>query len=59
MKTKKLESLKKFEVKKADKKSLKGGRANIVWLQEGPAHESFNIGTYVDGMSMGTDGWED
>ena len=40
MKTKKLESLKKFEVKKADKKSLKGGRANIVWLKEFRAPQS-------------------
>lgn len=63
MNTKKMESLKQFKVSKEQMKNTSGGVAygwGLRWIKNDDI--SFNtgdIGTYVDGMSMGTDGHED
>jgi hypothetical protein len=60
MKTKKLESLKEFEVKNSNLSKVKGGMSiRIAWMIPGPGYETFDIGTYVDGFNMGTDGYRD
>ncbi|MDY8136438.1 hypothetical protein [Aquimarina sp. 2201CG5-10] len=65
MKTKKMQSLKNFEVSKEEMKNTTGGLYyghGVYWAHvEGDVvlHRTGSIGTYVDGMSNGTDGYED
>ena len=59
MKKLNLERLGEFKQNMSD---LNGGRPVIQWAhEEGDVrlHETFSIGTYVDGFNMGTDGYED
>ena len=60
-KMKKLESLKDFQLRKEEANQVQGGRKNIVWNEETDEDifGTFSIGTYVDGVNMGTDGYED
>jgi hypothetical protein len=58
MKTKKMQSLEKFELAKEEMTKTSGGRIWIIWTRE-ITSQTADIGTYVDGMSQGTDGYGD
>ncbi|WP_320240653.1 hypothetical protein [Tenacibaculum sp. 1B UA] len=60
----KMKSLKEFELSQNEMDTTKGGLYyghGVYWREEREADYvgSFNIGTYVDGMNMGTDGYKD
>lgn len=65
-KIQKLENLKDFQMKKEEANKVQGGMPTncdcIIWTYGEMTEDQIgtsNIGTYVDGLSMGTDGYED
>ncbi len=58
MNTKKMQSLKKFEVAKKQMKITTGGRPPYS-EREIIDIPTASVGTYVDGMNWGTDGYND
>ena len=58
MKTKKMQSLRDFKLTKEEMTKTSGGRMWIIWTRE-VSSQTASIGTYVDGMSQGTDGHGD
>lgn len=58
-KMQKLESLKEFQLKQEEANQVQGGK-RIIWTGEGEVeYGTGSIGTYVDGINTGTDGYQD
>jgi len=65
MKTTKMKSLNEFKLSQSEMNNTQGGLFyghGVAWSRAEPydvSYQTGDIGTYVDGVSMGTDGYED